>query len=149
MTKTTKWLIGIGLPLIVLVGMQFFPAERTNPPLGTRIEVPQEVAAILERSCYDCHSNGTRWPWYSRVAPVSWWVADHVSDARSHLNFTEWPERDVDKAAHKLAEIYDEVSEGEMPLSSYVLLHPDARLSDADRGTLLRWASDASPVPLE
>jgi hypothetical protein len=149
MTKAGKWSIGIGLPLLVLVGMQFFPAERTNPPAGTRIEVPEDVSRILERACYDCHSNSTRWPWYSRVAPVSWWLADHVTEARSHLDFTDWPAHDADKAAHKLAEIYDEVAAGEMPLSSYVLLHPGARLSDADRGKILGWASKAAPIPVE
>ena len=145
MKKSRKWLIGLGLPLAVLAGLQFLPAARTNPPPGTEIDVPEPVAAILKRSCYDCHSNGTRWPWYSGVAPVSWWLSDDVNEGREHLNFTEWT-RDANTAALDLAKVYDQVSEGEMPPVSYLLLHPGARLSDAEREKILDWASDASQI---
>jgi len=125
-----------------LVLLQFFRVERTNPPVVSEIQAPPEVREILRRSCYDCHSHETRWPWYSRVAPMSWLVADHVEHARGDLNFSDWPVSDSEAQEHVFEEIREEVGEGEMPLASYLVMHPRARLSDEERDLLMRWAAD-------
>ena len=77
--------------LAAFVAIQFVPVDRTNPPVKTEIAAPAEIHDLLRRSCYDCHSNQTRWPFYAWVAPVSWFVVDHVEDGRADLNLTEWP----------------------------------------------------------
>jgi len=126
--------------IIVVVGIQFVPVERTNPQVTGEIEAPAEVMDILRRSCYDCHSNETVWPWYSRVAPLSWKVVHDVDEGREEMNFSEWsgyPER---KRAKKIHEVWEEVSEGEMPPWYYTPLHPEVELSAADKETLHKWA---------
>jgi hypothetical protein len=130
---------GWGL-LGLLVAIQFVPVRRTNPPVVMEPVAPEDVITVLKRSCYDCHSNETRWPWYAWVAPVSWQVVRDVRLARGDLNFSEWPALDVEGEREALKDIYEEVEEGEMPLWSYKLIHPDARLSDRDRRILLEWA---------
>jgi hypothetical protein len=137
-TRWLLWLASAGLA--VLVVLQFFRVERTNPPVISEIQAPPEVREILRRSCYDCHSHETRWPWYSRVAPMSWLVADHVEHARGDLNFSDWPASDPEAQEHAFEDIREEVEEGEMPLASYLAMHPRARLSDEERELLLRWA---------
>jgi len=133
-----RWTALAGLAAFVLI--QWIPVERANPPVESPLVAPADVEAVLRRSCYDCHSHETRWPWYSRVAPVSWWLADHVAEAREDLNFSAWPAFDLEAQQHAFEDIREQVSEGEMPLTSYTLLHPRARLSATDRETLLRWA---------
>jgi hypothetical protein len=104
-------------------------------------EVPADpqVRAILERSCYDCHSRKTRWPWYAHVAPVSWLLSRDVHEGRKHVDFTAWDSYSEKKRAKKLGDVWEEVEQGEMPLWFYVPLHPEARLSDADRESLHAW----------
>ena len=133
-----RWLV-VGLVVAFLV-LQFVPVDRVNPPVGLNVDAPAEVEAILRRACYDCHSHETRWPWYSRVAPLSWWIADHVEHGRGDLNFSQWPTFDFVEQGMALEDIEQQVREGEMPLSSYLILHPEARLSDEDRKRLLDWA---------
>ncbi len=120
--------------LAVFVVIQLVPYGRAhdNPPV--RQEPPwdrPETRELVARACFDCHSNEVRWPWYSHLAPVSWLVQHDVDEAREHLNFSEWdrPQKDADEAA-------EEVEEGEMPLWFYPPLHPEARLSDAERRQL-------------
>ena len=134
----TKIAIGV---LLALGVAQLIPVARTNPPVETEIPVDSEIRQILRRSCYDCHSNETRWPWYSQVAPVSWLVADDVKHARKHLNFSTWNAYDAEKRAHKLEEVWEMVEEGEMPLWFYLPLHPEARLSDADKELIHAWTA--------
>jgi hypothetical protein len=137
--KVLRWfLLGILLALIV---MQFAPVERTNPPVEEEVRSPANVRAILKRACYDCHSNETRWPWYSHVAPVSWLVAHDVHEARKHLNFSTWNQYNPKRQARKLNATSEEVDEGEMPLWYYLAVHRDAALSDADRALLREWAT--------
>jgi hypothetical protein len=76
--------------LVLLLLIQLWPVERTNPPVSAPLEADPEVVAVLRAACYDCHSNETVWPWYSRVAPLSWQVAHHVEEGREELNFSEW-----------------------------------------------------------
>lgn len=124
--------------------MQAKQVEHSNPPVRHELDAPEEVRAVLRRSCYDCHSHETRWPWYSYVAPMSWFVAHHVEEGREGMNFSNWPRFDPEGEAETFEEIRKQVSRGKMPLKSYLLLHPDARLSEADKAALLRWAGEDS-----
>lgn len=126
--------------VIAAVAIQFIPVKRTNPPEQFEVEAPRQVKAILERACYDCHSNRTRWPWYSRVAPVSWLVARDVHRGRREVNFSDWPTFDFEAQDHMMSGIAKQVDRGNMPLPMYVLMHPDARISLEDRRMLLQWA---------
>ncbi|MCP3980572.1 MAG: heme-binding domain-containing protein [bacterium] len=140
--KILKWTV-IGL-FVLFVVAQFFPAARTNPEIVRDIDAPEDVKSILRRACYDCHSHETAWPWYSRVAPISWWVVDHVEHGRGDLNFSDWPLLDFEEQEHMLEEIEHEVADREMPLTSYTLIHRSARLSDDDRQKLVEWAEAGS-----
>ncbi len=128
----------LGLAAVVAIA-QLFPAERTNPPVRSDVEAPGEIKAILRRACYDCHSHETRWPWYTRVAPFSWWIVSHVDEARGDLNFSDWPVYDFDLQEMALRDIQEQVGSGKMPLRSYKIIHPDARLNRAERDALVRW----------
>ncbi len=125
--------------LAIFAAIQFVGADRSNPPVVAEIEAPPAVDTILRRACWDCHSNETNWPWYSYVAPVSWWVVEHVEHGRSDLNFSDWPTFDLEAQEHALADIREEVAGGEMPLPSYTWIHRGARLSEQERMTLLEW----------
>ena len=132
---------------VLFVGAQFVRPAKTNPPvehakaLGAEALLPEQVASVFKRACNDCHSNETAWPWYSNVAPASWFVIDHVNHGRSHMNFSEWARYNPREADELLEEICKEVKGGGMPLNSYLLLHPEAKLSDEDKQMLCDWAS--------
>ena len=98
-----------------------------------------DVAAIFDRSCRDCHSNKTVWPWYTNVAPISWFIANHVNEGRHSLNLSEWGRLDRDRQDRKLRQICDEIQDGVMPLSTYTPLHPGSTLSEEDKKTLCAW----------
>ena len=104
--------------------------------------MPHEVAGLLKRSCMDCHSNRTEWPWYSNVAPASWFVVEHVNHGRSHLNFSRWGEYDRREATDLLDGICGTAKGGSMPLASYTLVHRGAQLKPADALTLCQWAGE-------
>jgi hypothetical protein len=126
--------------LVAAVAIQLVPVNRSNPPVEFEVDPPAEVHAILRRACYDCHSHETKWPWYSRVAPVSWLVARDVHRGRDDLNFSDWPVFDFEAQDHALADIAKQIDRGRMPLPIYRAMHPGARLSEADRRRLLDWA---------
>ncbi len=140
------------LAAIAFIGMQFFNPSLKNPPVAPGLDLmatnppPPEVAALLHQACYDCHSNETRWPWYARVAPVSWWVVSHMNEGREALNFSEWPHDDPYVAGDQLGRIGHEVQSRKMPLPSYTWLgmHPEARLNEEQRGRILKWAEQAA-----
>jgi hypothetical protein len=135
--------------VIALVGAQAVRLERTNPPvddarlLERAVPVTPAAAAVLERACRDCHSNRTVWPWYSNVAPVSWFVIDHVNHGRTHLNFSDWSSYEPDRRRELLAGICKQARAGTMPLSSYTWLHWSARLSPADVDALCTLSTPA------
>ena len=143
--KVLKW------PLLVVacsfVIAQFYRPAKTNPVIdNTRaaeayLQIDPKTAAILDRSCMDCHSNKTRWPWYSNVAPVSWFVIDHVDHGRSHLNFSEWGKYEYGEQQSLLSDICKEVKQGRMPLSSYTPLHPGSKLTAEDVTAICDWAN--------
>ena len=126
---------GAGLFLL----MQFVPVERSNPPVQADLQAPAAVREVLVRACYDCHSHETQWPWYSRIAPMSWWIAGHVADGRKDLNFSRWPTFDFAGQELILAEIEKQVASGHMPPRSYAFGHPEARLTGAEKEVLLQW----------
>lgn len=131
---------------VVLVGIQFIPVNRSNPPVEEEILTPPDVKAILKRACYDCHSHETIWPGYSQVAPVSWLLAWDVGEGREELNFSTWNRYGQKKRDKIIKEIWEEVQEGEMPPWFYLPLHPDARLSDNDRSVLRAWTTSVPSV---
>ena len=143
--KVLKWLIVV--LIVAFIGSQFIRPARTNPPVDESKtmfatgKVPADVRGILERSCADCHSHATVWPWYSNVAPVSWLVAEDVVDARKEMNFSVWGDYTPKRAEHKLEELCEQVEQREMPLKKYTFLHPNAKLTDADRRRLCEWSS--------
>lgn len=134
----------ISIAVIFLV-IQFFRIDTTNPVIISEndfIEItnpPESVAAILKTSCYDCHSSQTQYPWYSQIAPVSWWLADHIKEGRGELNFSEWGTFSDKRKAKKLHEIIEEVEEGEMPLNSYLITHSSAKLTVNQSEELITW----------
>jgi cytochrome c551/c552 len=127
--------------LAFLVVVQLVPVDRTNPPVQGDVAAPPEVDRALRAACYDCHSNETVWPWYSRIAPVSWLLAHDVKEGRKELNFSTWQAYDARRRQKKLKETVETLNEGEMPPWYYAMVHPQARLADADRQALLAWAA--------
>jgi Haem-binding domain len=134
----------LGLLVIVLIGIQFIPVERTNPPISLDIGAPDNISNILRTSCYDCHSNETNWPWYSHIAPVSFLVASDVKDARKNLNFSEWDKYSSNKQSQLLEEMIEEIEKEEMPLTSYTFTHPNAKLDPYRINLLKDWVSSRS-----
>jgi hypothetical protein len=132
--------------IIILIQLyrpeRFTTAEVTNNHITKKLNVPPDVESILKRSCYDCHSNHTVWPWYSSVAPMSWLVADDVTRGRSKINFSEWGKMSASKQEIKLDKICDEITENEMPLKQYLIIHKDAELSQADKDLLCSWSQN-------
>jgi hypothetical protein len=101
------------------------------------------VKSILERSCYDCHSNHTRYPWYSNIQPVAWWLQHHIDEGKEHLNFSAFKTYTPAEMDHKLKEIEEVIEENEMPLWSYRLIHQKAKLSEAEKNNLLKWVKES------
>jgi hypothetical protein len=125
---------------VAFIAIQLVPVSRTNPPVQGDFRGSTEVVSVLRRACYDCHSNQTVWPWYSRVAPVSWVIAHDVNEGRAELNFSTWDQLSTEKQAKAMKESWKEVAEGEMPTWYYVVLHPEARLSANDQSVLQAWS---------
>jgi hypothetical protein len=138
-----RWITAAGLSVLVaLLAIQLVPVDTSNPPVTGDIPTSPGVKAVLRRACYDCHSNETKWPWYGRVAPVSWLVARDVGAGRAELNFSTWNQYSTQQQVKKLKESWEKVAEGEMPPWFYLPAHRDARLSAEDRALLRRWARE-------
>jgi hypothetical protein len=139
--RILRWsAVGLCVGFIVI---QFVPVNRTNPPVEGDLRAPAEALSVLRRACYDCHSNETVWPWYSRIAPVSWVIAHDVHEGRATLNFSTWNRLSANKQAEAMRESWKEVAEGKMPTWFYLALHPEARLSPADQSVLRAWSVSA------
>ncbi len=132
--------------IIAFLAIQFYRPDRANPPtvqaetLETTTDVPENVARILTRSCNDCHSNETVYPWYSNVSPFSWLLADHINEGRRELNFSVWNTYTAKRKRHKYDEICEQATSGVMPHNQYLWLHREARLSAEDVKLLCDWA---------
>ena len=139
---------------VLFVVAQFIRPDYSDPPivpgqeLDATTEVPGNVAAILERSCRDCHTNKTNYPWYSQISPVSWWLKDHINEGRRELNLSEWGTYADRKKSKKLEEICEQVEAREMPLPSYTWVHRDSLLSEGDIRTLCDWSkAEQAKIP--
>jgi len=128
------------LLIFAFIGIQFIEVERANPPVTADLNAPVEVKNIFKNSCYDCHSNETVWPWYSKIAPASWLVSEDVKDGRKHLNFSEWEKLYSEKRAKMKEEIWEQVNEDEMPLNIYTIMHPSAKLELVQKNIIKKWA---------
>ena len=133
------WLKIIIVLAILLVIIQFIPVDKSNPAIVSEMPAPAEIQEILQRSCYDCHSYKTIWPWYSHIAPVSWLVAHDVKEGRENMNFSTWSQYDQRKQIKLFEEIQEVIEKGEMPLTPYLWMHPDARLDVNDQMILKAW----------
>lgn len=126
--------------IIIIIGIQFINVDKSNPKVTADLKAPIEVKTILQQSCYDCHSNETKWPWYSKVAPISWLISNHVKDGRKHLNFSDWEKLFPSKQRKLKEEIWEEIEKDEMPMGGYTLLHPSAKLDLIKKQTIKKWA---------
>jgi len=141
MKKKTIFLI----LLILLILIQLIRVDQTNPESKNEsnyfvvASVPTQVQSIMQESCYDCHSNQTVYPWYSKVAPASWFMNNHIKEARGKINFSEWDKYTAEDQVKILEECIEVIEENEMPLKSYILIHPQAKLSDEEKDALLKW----------
>ena len=138
----------IGLFLLVcLVIIQFIrPAKNvnavdTNKQIAAVAPLPQDVTTILQKACYDCHSNNTTYPWYCNIQPVYFWLNDHIKEGKGELNFDEFATYRLRKQFGKMKKVISEVKEEEMPLPSYTWIHKNAILTDAEKTTIINWAT--------
>lgn len=130
--------------LVLFVAAQAFrPAKNnsndTSKDISKSYVVPENVKAILAKACNDCHSNNTKYPWYAEIQPVAWWLNDHIQDGKKHLNFNEFDGYRIARQYKKLEECIDEVKDGEMPMSSYTIIHKEAKLTDDEKQALFTW----------
>jgi Haem-binding domain len=132
---------------VVFALVQFIPVDRKNPAVVPEKSMyvvegaPENVRAVMNRSCNDCHSNETRWPWYGHVAPASWMVASDVHEARRKMNLSEWANYSVKKRAHELEEICNEILDGSMPDGKYTWIHRSSKLTGDERDAVCEWTS--------
>lgn len=139
---------------VAFVAIQFYRPDMTNPAVvaGQNLEattqVPENVEQILMRSCNDCHTNTTVYPWYSKISPTSWFLANHIKDGRQHLNFSEWTAYETSRRRRKLDQVCEQAQTREMPLPSYLWIHWGSKLSDDEIKTLCDWTK-AENVRLE
>lgn len=140
----TKKKIAFAL-IVVLVVMQAFRIDKTVKPIDTNTDfisvtgANAEVANILKTACYDCHSDQPIYPWYTNIAPVSWWIKHHINEGSHHLNFSIWGTYKEKRKNHKLEECVEMVEEGEMPMASYTWMHKDAKLTDTQKQQLVEF----------
>lgn len=136
-----KVIIGI---IVVFILIQFIRPEKNDSneninDITTVMDVPENIQQIIKTSCADCHSNKTNYPWYSQIAPVSWYLASHVNDGKKHLNFSEWAAYNNNQRGHVIKDIEEELEEHEMPLNSYLWIHKDAKMSEQQYQVMLDW----------
>ena len=130
-TRILKWAALVIVLLLILI--QFIPINRSNPPVTQEVKWDSPATkALAQRACFDCHSNESTWPWYSHVAPISFFVANHVEEGRSRLNFSTWDQPNTD-----LEEVVRSIKNGSMPLESYLWMHPDAKLTQSEKDALI------------
>jgi hypothetical protein len=132
--------------LVALIAIQFFHparnmAEGAQPNfIGNKYPVPQDVKAILAKACYDCHSNNTRYPWYSKLQPIDWWITDHIREGKKEFNFDEFLARSPRYQYNKIHEVAELAEKHKMPLNSYLWIHKDAKLTEEETKKLVGWA---------
>jgi hypothetical protein len=144
MSRTKKIMLVI---LLVFIAMQFIRPARNSSnavpraDMVTQFNVPASVGGILKTSCYDCHSNNTSYPWYSNIQPVGWLLANHIKDGKEELNFNEFTTYPQRRQLSKLKSIQNSIKDGSMPLSTYTMIHKDAKLSADSKALLIQWTA--------
>ena len=133
--------------LAAFIVIQFFhpkpnKAKGEQPNyIGKVFSIPEDVNSILAKACKDCHSNNTRYPWYSNIQPVDWWMAGHIKKGKRGMNLDEYTDKRLRFQYHKMEDLIEQVKEGDMPLNSYLWIHKDAILSQAEKNSLINWAN--------
>lgn len=133
--------------LAALVVIQFFHPKPNKSKgeqqyfIGKNFAIPDDVNHLLKVTCFDCHSNNTRYPWYANIQPIDWWLTRHIKEGKKGLNFDEYTNKRLRYQYHKMEEVIEQVKEGEMPLNSYTWTHKDAKLSQEERNKLTDWAN--------
>lgn len=142
--KITGWLIVSGFLVI-----QFIRPTRNSGNIHGKnhikhvVNVPQNVESILVKTCYDCHSNNTNYPWYTNIQPVGWWMQNHVDEGKEELNFSEFKTYKLKRQRHKLHECEEMIEENEMPLDSYLWIHSEAKLTEKEKQILINWVDES------
>jgi len=148
-----KYIKKIGIALVVIfIGIQFIPKsynesdEVFSADFMTIFDAPKNIEAQLTTSCYDCHSNNTWYPWYNKIQPIAWFLEDHINEAKEELNFNEFGDYSKRRQKSKLKSIISQIRDGEMPLSSYTIMHGDAKLSEEDKEILGVWIENLRDI---
>jgi hypothetical protein len=132
--------------VILLIIIQFIHPARNisavDSPnnISSVYNVPADVKTILDKACMDCHSNNTRYPWYFKIQPLDWWLTHHINEGKEELNFDEFTDKPIRYQYHKLQSVTDQVKKAEMPLSSYLWVHKDAKLTEQEKNVLIGWS---------
>ena len=139
-----KILIGL---LVALVIIQFIRPTKNNSgittnDISTKYPMPDSVKMIINKSCADCHSNKTVYPWYASIQPAEFWLADHVKEGKGEINFNEFASYRIGKQNRKLKEVIEQIKEGKMPLNSYTLIHTESKLTALEKATLIQWCQN-------
>ena len=131
--------------IVIMILIQFITIDKENPisdeskDFITINNPPEEIVETLKNACYDCHSNKTKYPWYSNVAPASWLIKEHINNGRRHLNFSIWEDYKEAKKEHKIDECIEMIKSGEMPMKGYVLFHSEAELTNEQKSSFIYW----------
>ncbi|MCX7798559.1 MAG: heme-binding domain-containing protein [Melioribacter sp.] len=129
----------IYMAILFFIAIQFIKVDRSNPRVTADINASSELKSILKNSCYDCHSNETKWPWYSYIAPISFLIVNDVNEGRKELNFSEWENYDSSRKLKLKNEIWEEVEKGRMPLRFYTFLHPNSNIDYMKKQVIKKW----------
>lgn len=131
--------------LVAFILIQFFPIDKNNPAPTPQMDflniknTPETTANLIRNGCYDCHSNETKYLWYSNVQPIAWFLQDHIEEGRKELNFSTFATYEPKRQAHKLAEAIEQIEKGEMPLDSYIIAHSEAKFSEAQKQEVIQY----------
>lgn len=135
----------ISIPIVIIALIQFIRIDTFNPEINANNDflnvtaAPIEISTILKNTCYDCHSNQTKYPWYSNLAPVSWMLKNHINEGREHVNFSKWGDYSIGKQISLKEECVEEIQDNQMPLKSYTLIHTKAKLTSESKQMLVDW----------
>lgn len=142
MFRKILWLLLFGFIIIQFIHPKSNKTKGDQPNyIGKVYPVPEKVHTILAKACFDCHSNNTRYPWYSNLQPADWWMAGHIRKGKGELNLDDFTSRSPRYQYNKMEAVADEVKKGDMPLNSYLWIHKDAKLSDEEKQTIMDWAA--------
>jgi hypothetical protein len=150
MSKKVKFVVGIAVVLVFII-IQFFQPELNKSNIVenhiiTKENLPENIRTLLSNSCFDCHSDNTRYPWFDRIAPVSWMVAGHIRSAKQKLDFSDWGNLDATEKVGALANIQEELKSGKMPLRSYTFIHRKTKLSVQQIKEMINWTDEFSKL---